>query len=55
MTIGLRAALLGLALILFVIAGIGEGDGDLLAWGLAALAAALLVGELGLGPRFKRR
>jgi hypothetical protein len=55
MTIGLRAALLALALILFVIAGIDDENADLIAWGLAALAAALLVGETGFGFGRRRR
>ena len=51
MPIGLRPALLALAVVLFVIAAIDDTDADLIAWGLAALAAGLLIGELG----FRRR
>ena len=52
MNLGLRAILLGVAIVLFVIAVFSDlHQGDLIAWGLAA-AAALLVEELGLGTRF---
>jgi hypothetical protein len=51
MTIGLRPALLALAVVLFLIAALGDADADLIAWGLAALAAGLLVGELRLRRR----
>ena len=50
MTLGLRALFLILAVLLFVIAlGSNESYADLLAGGLACVAAALLVGEVGLG------
>ena len=53
MNLGLRAILLGVAIVLFVIAVFSDlHQGDLIAWGLAAAAAALLVEELGLGTRF---
>jgi hypothetical protein len=52
MNLGLRALLLAVAIILFVIAVFSDSSyADLLAWGLAATAAALLVEELGLGTR----
>jgi len=44
--------LLAVAILLFVIAVFSTSSyADLLAWGLAATAAALLVEELGLGTR----
>jgi hypothetical protein len=50
MNLGLRAILLAVAILLFVIAVFSDTSyPDLLAWGLAATAAALLVEELGLG------
>ena len=53
MNLGLRAILLGVAIVLFVIAVFSDlHQGDLIAWGLAAAAAALLVEELGLGTSF---
>ena len=53
MTIGIRGLLLILAIILFVIAVFSDvHQGDLIAWGLAATAGALLVEELGLNTRF---
>jgi hypothetical protein len=53
MNLGLRGILLAVAIILFVIAVFSETNwDDLVAWGLAATAAALLVEELGLGTRF---
>ena len=54
--IGVRGILLGLAVILFVLAVFSDANsGDLVAWGLAATAAALLVGELGVDRRFGTR
>ncbi|MEX0673682.1 MAG: hypothetical protein WD067_02845 [Gaiellaceae bacterium] len=55
--IGLRGLLLVLAVILFVIAVFSEGAryGDVLAWGLAATAAALLAEEMGWNKRFGTR
>jgi hypothetical protein len=50
MTLGLRAVLLIVAVILFVIGALSdEGQADLIAFGLACVAGALLVEELGLG------
>jgi hypothetical protein len=50
MNLGLRAILLGVAILLFVIAVFSDSSyADLIAWGLAATAAALLVEEVGLG------
>jgi len=52
MNLGVRAILLAVAILLFVIAVFSESSyPDLLAWGLAATAAALLVEELGLNTR----
>ena len=49
MTIGVRTLLLVVAAVLFVVAALSDtNQGDLLAWGLAAFAAAFLVGELGV-------
>ena len=54
--IGLRGLLLVLAVVLFVIAVFSEArSGDLLLWGLAATAAAMLVEELGWKMRFGAR
>ena len=48
MNLGLRALLLIAAVILFVFAALSDSNlGDLLAWGLACLAGALLVAETG--------
>ena len=56
MNIGLRQILLALAVLLFVIAVFSdENYADLLAWGLAAFAAAFLVAELGFDTRFGSR
>jgi len=55
MNFGLRALLLLVALILFVVAAIGDEPGDWIAWGLAALTAAFLVGEAGWDRRFGAR
>lgn len=56
MRLGLRAILLIVAILLFVLAVIlDENQFDLVALGLAALAGALLVGELGLDRAFDRR
>ena len=55
MTLGLRALLLIVAIILFLIAS-GSNDWDkLVAIGLACTAGALLVEELGLNFRFGGR
>jgi hypothetical protein len=52
MNLGLRAILLALAIVLFVIGAFSDlHQGDFICWGLAATAAALLVEELGLGTR----
>ena len=48
MTLGLRALLLIVAIILFVVAVFANDWPDWIAWGLAALAAALLVEEIGV-------
>ncbi|MEN3343274.1 MAG: hypothetical protein V7644_2678 [Actinomycetota bacterium] len=54
--IGVRGLLLVLAVILFVIAVFSDvHQGDLIAWGLAATAGALLVEELGINTRFGPR
>jgi hypothetical protein len=51
--LGLRGVLLILAIILFVIAVFSDiHQGDYIAWGLAATAAAFLVEELGINTRF---
>ena len=55
MTIGLRTILLAVALILFVLGAIGDEPADWLAWGLAAWAAASLVGDLGWNRGFGGR
>jgi hypothetical protein len=54
MQLGLRAILLVVAIILFIIAAITDDPnaGDFLAFGLACVAGALVVEELGLGGRF---
>ena len=53
MNLGLRGILLAVAILLFVIAAVSETNwDDLVAWGLAATAAGLLVEELGIGTRF---
>ena len=50
MNIGLKALMLAVAIVLFVIGAFSDlHQGDLIAWGLAVSAGALLVGELGLG------
>ena len=55
MNLGLRALLLIAAVILFVVAAISDSNsGDLLAWGLACLAGALLVSETGFARLGKR-
>ena len=51
MTLGLRALLLLVALILFVVAAIDD-NGDWIPWCLALLTAAFLVGEAGWDRRF---
>jgi hypothetical protein len=54
--IGLRGILLAVAVILFVIAVFSdERYADMTALGLAAMAAAFLVGELGVDTRFGSR
>ena len=54
--IGLRGVLLAAAIILFFIAVFSDiHQGDLIAWGLVATAAALLVEELGINTRFGTR
>jgi hypothetical protein len=54
--IGLRGLLLVIAIVLFVIGVFSDiHQGDLICWGLAATAAALLVEELGLNTRFGTR
>jgi hypothetical protein len=54
--IGLRGILLALAVALFVIGVFSEQHySDVIALGLAATAAALLVGELGIKGRFGGR
>ena len=51
--IGLPGLLLVVAIVLFVIAVFSDvHQGDLICWGLAVTAAALLVEELGLNSRF---
>jgi hypothetical protein len=56
MNLGLRALLLIAAVILFVSAALSDSNvGDLLAWGLACLAGALLVGETGFARIGGRR
>jgi hypothetical protein len=48
MNFGLRALLLVVAAILFVVAALSDSNyNDLVAWGLACLAGALLIGETG--------
>jgi hypothetical protein len=52
MKLTLRAIFFGLAGVLFLLAGLlDQNTGDLLAFGLALLAAGLLVGELPRGGR----
>jgi hypothetical protein len=53
--LGLRALLLLVAVILFVVAAVGDSSGDWIAWGLACLAAAFLVADAGVGRRFGGR
>ena len=52
MTFGLRAILLVVAIVLFLIATGSNNEGDLIAIGLACVAGGLLVEELGLNMRF---
>ena len=55
MNFGLRALLLIASVVLFVFAAMSDSHfGDLLAWGLACLAGALLVGETGFARIGKR-
>jgi hypothetical protein len=50
MTLGLRPVLLLVAIVLFILAAMSSSnEADLTAYGLACMAGALLVGELGLG------
>ena len=51
MQLGLRAILLVVAIILFIVAAISNGDNEFnfLMLGLACVAGALLVEELGVG------
>jgi hypothetical protein len=50
--IGLRGLLLVVAIVLFIIGVFSDvHQGDLICWGLAVTAAALLVEELGLNTR----
>lgn len=52
MNLGLRAILLALAVVLFVIGAFSDiHQGDFVCWGLAVTAAAFLVEELGLGTQ----
>jgi hypothetical protein len=53
MQLGLRAILLVVAIILFIVAAISKGDTafNFLTLGLACVAGALLVEELGVGGR----
>ena len=54
--IGLRGLLLVVAIVLFVIGVFSNvHEVDLICWGLACTAAALLVEELGLNTRFGTR
>jgi hypothetical protein len=55
--LGLRQLLLIAAVILFVIAALSNGSNqfDLLAFGLACTAAALVVEELGVGRKLRLR
>ena len=50
MRIGLKQILLIAAVVLFVVSALSSGNSfDLLAYGLACFAGALVIGELGLG------
>jgi hypothetical protein len=53
--LGVRALLLLVAVILFVVAALGDSSEDWTAWGLACLAAAFLVADAGLDRRFGGR
>ena len=57
MQLGLRAILLVVAIILFIVAAISNGDAEFnfLTLGLACVARALLVEELGVGGRISSR
>lgn len=46
MTLGLRSILLIVAVVLFLLSAVTDGGGDLIAFGLAAFAAAFVVGDL---------
>ena len=53
MALGLRAILLAVAILLFVIGAFSDlHQGDFVCWGLAVAAAALLVEELGFATRW---
>jgi hypothetical protein len=54
MNLGLKAILLAVAVVFFVIGVFSTvHQGDFVCWGLAAMAAAFLVEELGLGTQIK--
>jgi hypothetical protein len=56
MNVGLRTLLLIVAVVLFVLAALTDSNGaDLLAFGLACLAGAFVVDELGIGTRLGSR
>jgi hypothetical protein len=56
MRLGLRSILLIVAIVLFVVAVVRDANpSDMIALGLAVLAGAFLVGDLGLGGRMGRR
>jgi hypothetical protein len=56
MTLSIRALLMLLATILFIVAALNNDHfSDLLSIGLACLAGAFLIGEAGLGTRLGRR
>jgi hypothetical protein len=52
MSFSLRMILLLVAVVLFVVAALDDAGGDWIAWGLAAFAAAFLVGEAGWDRSF---
>jgi hypothetical protein len=54
MNLGLKAILLAVAIVLFLVGAFSDlHQGDFVCWGLLAAAAALLVEELGLGTQIK--
>lgn len=56
MTLSIRALLMLLATILFIVAALNNDNfTDLVSIGLACFAAAFLIGDIGLGPRLGRR